>query len=182
MELAERRVYKMKAQKLYQRLEKDFIKPELSDDWTRHMEGVKEFISDNFKQRSMGLVCDFTDEVNKVYTAVFPSKKVMQKILDDKVENAMLFVHHPSIWDITKAPKTFQQMDKALLERFKEKNISIYNLHVPLDNYSEYSTSKTLANALDIKVEKQFAKYFGALAGVIGKTNCKTIEQLKNKF
>jgi putative NIF3 family GTP cyclohydrolase 1 type 2 len=72
----------------------------------------------------------------------------MQKILDDKAEDAMLFVHHPSIWDITKAPEVFQQMDKNLLQQFKNKKISIYNLHVPLDNFSEYSTSVSFANAL----------------------------------
>jgi len=60
--------------------------------------------------------------------------------------------------------------------------ISIYNLHVPLDNFSEYSTSKTLADVLDIKIEKPFASYGGALCGVIGKTNCKNMEELNEKF
>jgi len=171
----------MKAKKLYAKLEKDFIKPELSDDWFQYMDEVKDFLSDNFKKRSMGLVCDFTDQVDRVYTAVFPTKQVMQKILNNGVENAMLFVHHPSIWDITKDP-VFQQMDKKLLEKFKEKNISIYNFHVPLDNYGEYSTSKNLADALDIKIERPFAQYFGGLSGVIGKTRSKTIQELKNRF
>lgn len=94
----------------------------------------------------------------------------------------MLFVHHPSIWDIRKAPEVFQQMDKELLQQFKDRRISIYNLHVPLDNYGEYSTSVTLAKALGIKPEKPFAPYFGALAGVFGKTNSATIQDLKNKF
>lgn len=53
---------------------------------------------------------------------------------------------------------------------------------MPLDNYSEYSTSKTLADALDIEIEKSFAEYRGALCGVIGKTKCENIEELNNKF
>lgn len=172
----------MKAQDLYDQLEKDFITVDLSDDWASHMDSVADFITDNFKQRSMGLVCDFTTEIGKVYTAVFPSDAVLQKVLDAGVENAMLFVHHPAIWDIRKAPEIFQQMNPELLKKIKEKNISIYNLHVPLDNFGEYSTSGTLARALGIVPIKSFLPYFGSEAGVIGKTDCETVSDLKEKF
>jgi putative NIF3 family GTP cyclohydrolase 1 type 2 len=172
----------MEAKILYERLENDFINSKMSDDWAQYMDKISEYLSEIFKKRSMGLVCDFTKEVNKVYTAVFPSKKVMEKILNDNIKDAMLFVHHPSIWDIRKTPEVFYQMDKELLEHFKERRISIYNLHVPLDNFSEYSTSVTLAKALEINLEKSFAPYFGSMCGVFGKTNIKTINELKEKF
>lgn len=172
----------MKAQKLYSQLEKDFIKPGLTDDWYQYMESVADFLSDNFKQRSMGLVCDFADEINKVYTAVFPSDKVMQKILDKGEENILIFVHHPAIWDIRRAPEVFQQMSTGILAKFRERKIAIYNLHVPLDNFGKYSTSVSLANALKIKVDKPFGGYFGALCGVFGKTSDKNISDLKNRF
>jgi putative NIF3 family GTP cyclohydrolase 1 type 2 len=172
----------MNSEEIYSVLERDFINSKLSDDWAQHMKSIEEYLSENFKKRSMGLVCDFTTEINKVYTAVFPSKKVMQSLIDLGTTNAMLFVHHPSIWDITKAPNVFQQMDKELLEKFKENKISIYNLHVPLDNFGKYSTSVTLANSMNVEIEKAFAPYFGALCGVFGKTNLNKIEELKNKF
>jgi len=60
------------------------------------MAGVEKYICNNFKQRYMGLLCDFTGEINKVYTAVFPSDNVLTKILNDNVSNAMLFLHHPN--------------------------------------------------------------------------------------
>ena len=170
----------MKAEELYQILEKDFIKPGLSDDWSQYMGEIEEFLSDNFKARSMGLVCDFASEINSVYSAVFPTQEVMEKILGGEAENAMLFVHHPSIWDIQRNP-VFYQMPRDLLEKFKERKISIYNLHVPLDNYSEYSTSNTLADALGLKFEKPFASYFGSMAGVIG-TFEGDVQSLKLKF
>lgn len=129
----------------------------------------------------MGLVCDFTEKIDKVYTAVFPTKEVMQKVLSKKSQNSMLFVHHPSAWDITK-PGAFYQMDKTLLQKFKDQNISIYNLHVPLDNYGEFSTSVAFANALGIKPEKPFGKYFGALCGVFGKAEESSIQGLREKF
>lgn len=172
----------MKATQLYKQLEKDFITPELSDEWAQYMNSVDDFLSDNFTKRSMGLVCDFATEINKVYTAVFPSTDVMQRILDNGTQDAMLFVHHPSIWDIRKAPKVFQQMDRELLQQFKDRRISIYNLHVPLDNFGKYSTSVTLAKTLDIKPEKAFAPYFGSLCGVFGKTNLATVQNLREKF
>ena len=172
----------MKAIQLYQQLEKDFITSEMSDKWIEYMDSVADFLCENFKERSMGLVCDFATEINKVYTAVFPSREVMQKILDDGAQDAMLFVHHPAIWDIRKAPEVFQQMDRELLQQFKDRRISIYNLHVPLDNFGEHSTTVTLAKALGINPDKSFAPYYGALCGVFGLTDVKTVQSLKDKF
>lgn len=172
----------MNAAELYSYLERDFISRELKDDWARYMGEVEDYLCINFKERSMGLVCDFAKEINKVYSAVFPTKEIMQKIINDGTRDAMLFVHHPCIWDIRKTPNAFYQMERTLLEKFKDNGISIYNLHVPLDNFSNYSTSKTLADVLDIEIEKPFASYRGALCGIIGKTKCKNVEDLHNKF
>lgn len=171
----------MKAVDLYSKLDKDFITQEMSDEWARFMREVEAYLCDNFKKRSMGLVCDFAEEIEKVYSIVFPTKEVLQKIIDGGAENAMIFLHHPSIWDIRKTPK-FYQMDPPILEILKERRISIYNLHVPLDHYGEYSTSNTLAKALDVEVIKQFGKSRGVLSGVIGKTKCTTLKELNEKF
>jgi putative NIF3 family GTP cyclohydrolase 1 type 2 len=171
----------MKSIELYNQLERDFISKELRDEWAKYMSNLEEYLTINFKERSMGLVCDFTNEITKVYSAVFPTEEIMQSIIDEGITDALLFLHHPSIWDIRR-PKPFYQMDKALLEKFRENRISIYNMHVPLDNFSEYSTSKTLADALDIEIEESFAQYCGGLCCVIGKTKCKSMEELHNNF
>ncbi len=172
----------MKATQLYQQLEKDFITPKLSDEWAEHMRAVIDFLCENFKQRSMGLVCDFATEINKVYTAVFPSKNVMQNILDRGETDLMLFAHHPSIWDIRKMPEVFQQMDRKLLGKFRKRRISIYNLHVPLDNYGEYSTGVSLTKVLDFKIKKPFAEYYGGRDGVICSTRLKNVQDVKQKL
>lgn len=172
----------MKASQLYIQLEKDFILPGISDDWAQETKPVAEFLTENFQTRSMGLVCDFTTEINKVYTAVFPSNKVMQKNLDDGAEEAMLFVHHPATWDIRKTPNVFQPMDRNLLQQYKERKIAIYNLHAPLDNFGPYSTSVNFAKALGIEPVKPFAPYLGGLAAVFGKTKLITIQDLKKEF
>jgi putative NIF3 family GTP cyclohydrolase 1 type 2 len=167
---------------LFRQLDSDFIIQGMSDDWAQYMDDVADFLCDNFTKRSMGLVCDFTTEINRVYTAVFPSPRVMQRILDDGTQDAMLFVHHPSIWDIRQAPNVFQQMDRELLQQFKDRRIAIYNLHVPLDHFGEYSTSVTLAKVLGIKPEKAFGPYFGAMAGVFGTTDCVTVQGLRSRL
>lgn len=172
----------MEASKLYQQLEKDFVKPGMSDDWWQYMESIADFVCDNFRHRSMGLVCDFAKDIKKVYTAVFPSSLVMEKILSGGAQNSMLFVHHPATWDIARSPEVFRQMDKNLLEKFKQNKISIFNFHVPLDNFGYYSTSVSLANVLGVEMEKPFAPYFGALCGVFGRTDLVSINDLKNKF
>jgi len=172
----------MRAADLYNQLEKDFIKPGLTDDWARYMTPINEFLTGKYKERSMGLVCGLTTEVNKVYTAVFPSDAVMQAVLDKGEREIMLFLHHPSNWDLTNAPPAFHLMNRGLLERFRTQRISIYNLHVPLDNFGEYSTSMTLAKAIGLTDLKAFYPYYGSLACVYGKTTAKTVTELRERF
>ncbi|WDV48176.1 Nif3-like dinuclear metal center hexameric protein [Clostridiaceae bacterium M8S5] len=167
----------MKAKELYMILEEDFVTKAMEDIWFKYMAEIKEFVCNNFQNRSIGVVCDFANEVNKVYTAVFPTYEVMEKVICDNVENAMLFVHHPSNWDIRKSPP-FYLMDKNQLEIFKERNISVFCFHVPLDNFSKYSTSVTLANELGINIIESFASSRGAQSGVIGEIKSDNISDL----
>ena len=174
----------MNAMDLYNQLEQDFVKSGMKENWyDESMVEIEEYICDNFKQRSMGLLCDFAQEINKVYTAVFPSDKVLMKILEDNICDAMLFLHHPMDWDLRKDPDTvFYVPNPKLLRQLRERRISLFNFHYPLDNYSEYSNSKALTEAIGIVAEKPFAEYSGALCGVIGTTDCKDIHELNSKY
>jgi len=175
----------MNAIKLYNQLEKDFVRPGMVEDWydDSSLTDVAEYVCENFKRYSMGLLCDFATEINKVYTAVFPSNEVLAKVLDEGAADAMLFVHHPCAWDLGKEPgKAFYPMNATLLQKLKARRVSIFNLHYPLDNFGEYSTSKTLADALGITIEKTFAEHSGAVCGVIGTTDCKNIHELNVRY
>ena len=171
----------MKAKEIYTLLENDFIKSAHSDEFYKYMPELEPFICENFKKRDMGLVCDFAETIHHVYTAVFPSENVLQKVINGSA-NSMLFVHHASNWDLKKSPIGFYNMEAPLLEKLKNKHISIYCLHTPLDDYGEYSTSKTLADALEIDVIRPFVDYYGSLCGVIGKTKCNTVNELKSRY
>ena len=171
----------MKKTELCDRLEKDFVKPGITDGWYEYMPELAAYICPDFKERSIGLMCDFADEITKVYTAVFPSEKVMARILAEGAARAMLFVHHAAVWDIN-IPGGFYNMNPELLDKFRERQISVFCHHHPLDNYGEFSTGKTLADALGITVEKPFAEYCGAVCGIIGTTDCKSVEELRERY
>ncbi|MCL1787064.1 MAG: Nif3-like dinuclear metal center hexameric protein [Defluviitaleaceae bacterium] len=169
----------MKATDLYRQLEQDFVKPGMKEDWYVDMTDLAPFICDNYKQRSMGLLCDFAGDITKVYTAVFPSDRVLTKILQDDTEDALIFLHHPMDWDLSKDPnQAFYNMNLNLLAQLKSRRIALFNFHYPLDNYGEYSTSKTLAEALGLTIEAPFHLCSGALCGVITTTKCKTVHEL----
>lgn len=169
----------MKASELYAQLERDFITRAMSDDWTKEMAPVSEFVCRNFMDRSMGVVCDNATEVNKVYTAVFTSDVVMQRLLDEDETDAMLFVHHPMDWDIGNVAGVFPPMDTNLLRQFRQRRLAVYNLHVPLDNYGEFSTSANLAKALGVEITRPFFDYHGALAAIFGTTEFSAVQQLR---
>ncbi|MBN2052576.1 Nif3-like dinuclear metal center hexameric protein [Candidatus Woesearchaeota archaeon] len=125
----------------------------------------------------MGLVCDNSAEIGKVYTAVFPSDDVLKKILKSGEKDALLFLHHPMVWDIQVVPSV-KSMNRGLLRKFKENRISIYALHTPLDKVGEYSTCVSLAKAIGLTVEKAFYPYYNQPSGVICKSGYDTREEL----
>jgi len=183
----------MKAFDLCEQLEQDFIFSYLHDEFASYIPDMLPDMTENFKRRSMGLVCDFADEILQVFTAVFPSNLVLERIFADHPNGAMLFLHHPAVWDCREMPERLQgvpswrserwfQMEDKWVQACKAHHVSIYAIHVPLDNYSAYSTSKTLADALGLEIVEPFAPYRGGLAGVIGKTKCVTASELQKIF
>ena len=71
----------MRAKELYGKLNVDFIKEGIKDvDWANRMPNLHKYLFPEFIQNGgMGLMCDFTSEVEKVYTTVFLSEKVFSK-------------------------------------------------------------------------------------------------------
>jgi putative NIF3 family GTP cyclohydrolase 1 type 2 len=169
----------MDAKKLYKKLDKDFELDLCKDDWERM--DFNEYISENFKERYMGLVLDNSKKIERIYTAVFPSDKILKEILESGAADTLLVTHHPMIWDIRR-PNIFYDINPELLPLLKQNRISLYTMHVPLDKNGKYSTSVNLAYALDIDIEGEFFEYFGVKVGVYGKTDLKTPKILAEKL
>lgn len=172
----------MNATQLYEKIKVDFVKDGISDlNWAEKMPKLDEYLLGDFKQSGIGLMCNFTENIEKVYTTVFLSHNVLSKLVSDNATNVLLFSHHPTNWDIKNHNGNYA-VDEDYIIQLKERNISIYILHHPLDNFGDYSTCKTLADRLNINIEKPAFSYCGALCGVIGTTNHKTIHELNNHF
>ncbi|MFX1512004.1 MAG: Nif3-like dinuclear metal center hexameric protein [Promethearchaeota archaeon] len=165
----------MDAKMLFKQLDQDFDLDNCEDKWVMDF---NEYISENFKQRHMGLLVDNTEEVDYVYTAVFPSDKVLKEILEVNKKNSLLLTHHPMVWDIRNTPRVFFDISLDLLEKFKQRQISIYTLHTPLDKNGEYSTTVNWAKGLEITQEKEFFEYYGVKVGIFGKTKFQRVQEL----
>jgi len=166
----------MDAKFLYKNLDRAFIRKRMNDDWSKMP--CREYLTNSFKKKHMGLVLDNCTEIKQVYTAVFPSKKVIDFILKSNKTNVLLFTHHPMDWNLKERVYPFSGLDKDYLERLKKNKISLYTLHVPLDSNGPYSTSVNLAKKLGLYVLKEFNEYHGVLVGVICTTKIDSIQEL----
>jgi len=173
----------MNAKELYDQLQRDFIKDGIKDvDWAARMPGLEQYLCPAFKGNGgMGLMCDFTQEIASVYTTVFLSDKVLSGLLGENITNAMLLSHHPTRWDLKNHGGNYAPEEKYIAA-LRERNISVYILHHPLDNFGRYSTCGTLADALGIAVERPAFLYYGALCGVIGTSGCETAGELREHY
>jgi len=129
----------------------------------------------------MGLMCDFADEIEKVYTTVFLSENVLSKLINGGASNAALFSHHPTNWDLKNHNGNYAVGEEYIIN-LQKRNISVYILDHPLDNYGAYSTCKTLAGKLGIVIKRPAFLYYGAYCGVVGATDCKTTGELQEKY
>lgn len=169
----------MDAKILYNKMEHDFKLSACTDDWSDI--AVSKYITPQYLKRYMGLLMDSSDIITYVYTAVFPSPAVLNKILSDDRREALLFVHHPMIWDITKIP-VFSNIHLDTYQMLQERQISIYNLHTPLDANGPYSTSVNFAEALGVKKLDEFDEYNGVKVGIIGMLDYSEVSALKQRF
>jgi putative NIF3 family GTP cyclohydrolase 1 type 2 len=166
----------MNACTLYKHVETDFDLDHCRDDWSR-MPFTNHY-TDSFAQRYMGLMLDNTAEVRQVFTAVFPSARLIDGLLRMDARDCLLVLHHPMHWDIRNTPGPFTPIDGPRLTALHDHRISLYVMHTPLDRSGPYSTTNTLAAALEIEKAADFVEYFGWPCGLIGTTTCRTTGQL----
>jgi putative NIF3 family GTP cyclohydrolase 1 type 2 len=118
-----------------------------------------------------GLALDNTPALDRVYTIVFPSQSVIDKIIAREVERgaegAMIFSHH--LVDYSESGAGFSYITEAQLDELREHKISLYVCHSPLDCHAETSTTTALAKVLKVRDQERFAPYNGGLVGIHGK-------------
>jgi len=160
----------MKAQKLYDTLDKDFEITKYKDEWGPFLE-FNEFINPDFKERYIGVMLNNSDEINKVYTSTFPDNIILEEILGRDETDVLLFSHHAMGYDPTREGFLFYNIPVKYLKELKTRRISFYVLHVPLDKNGNYSTSMSLARVMQLPVKNEFCEYLGCKVGVICETD-----------
>lgn len=159
----------MKAKELYEKIGKDFEIDTYKDDWS--FVEFNEFISPHFQERYIGVMLDNTDEIDKVYTSTFPDTEILDNILSRNESNILLFCHHAMGYDPTLEGFPFYNIPAGYLKKLKERRISFYVMHIPLDSNGTYSTSVNLAKALKLDIKTEFCEYLGSKVGVICETD-----------
>ena len=162
---------------LYGRLEIDFDLGRHTEVAWNSMPWAKmdyEFVTDDFKQRHMGVVLDNSEEISSVFTAVWPSDLVLSRVLGSETRGALVFTYLPMVWDI-RAERAFTDINPELLPGLRERRVSLYSLHVPWAKHREYGPSPNLARALGVSIERAFADG----VGVIGITDAETTGQFR---
>jgi hypothetical protein len=66
----------MKSIDLYNQMENDFRLSICNDNWSEM--DMNEYVTNQYRERYMGLISDNSVSINYAYTAVFPSKIVLE--------------------------------------------------------------------------------------------------------
>jgi putative NIF3 family GTP cyclohydrolase 1 type 2 len=167
----------LKTEDLYRILDDEFELGKFErEDWG--FSDTDEYVTKSFKETGKGVVLDNTKEIQKVYTAVFPDEPVLDYLLATNERNILLFTHHAAIWDSSMKGFPFRSIPDNYLEKMKERAISFYSIHVPLDKNGPYSTATSFAKAIGVEPERDFFEYHKIMAGIIGTTDCKTVSEM----
>jgi putative NIF3 family GTP cyclohydrolase 1 type 2 len=165
------------AQKLRKQLDADFeLDKREEGEWSAFDLGG--YAVESIGKKPKGLILDNAKSITKVYTAVFPSEKVIGRILDSNEYDILLFTHHPMIWDPSPDRIPFINIPHEFLDQLQERRVSYYAIHIPLDAVGPYSTGVSLAKALGIQPEHYFFDYGGVEVGVIGAIDLSTLSEL----
>ena len=157
----------MQAKLLYDALDNDFLLSETGiESW--YMPEIEAYVTRTFSEKSEGLVLDFTRDINKVYTMVFPDTDILENIINRGESNLLLFAHHPPIWTFSGGHEFMRTIPVALVKQLQSMNIALYSLHIPLDHCGAYSTCYTFAGELEIRITNDCFPYCGVNTGIIG--------------
>ncbi|MDQ3867332.1 MAG: Nif3-like dinuclear metal center hexameric protein [Actinomycetota bacterium] len=136
-----------------------------NDDWSDTFELVypepywRQFVEPGYEGLWNGLVVRGADEINRVVTCVFPSDEIIAGL----EPGTFLFSEHPIAFEDDLAG--FEPLARASFERMKRDGISFYHVHAPLDQHSELSPSRLVAEGLALR---NLEEYFPIADGIPG--------------
>lgn len=118
----------------------------------------RDYVEDDWLERRNGLMVRGGDEIDRASTCVFPSAR----IVDGLQPRTLLFSEHPV--DLEDEPG-FLRLPEETFETMKERAISFYHVHGPLDQHPEVSPSRLIAEGLGLR---DCEEYFPIVGGIPG--------------
>jgi putative NIF3 family GTP cyclohydrolase 1 type 2 len=134
------------------------------DDWSKAFEQVypepywREYVLPGWEGHWNGLSVKGADGVERVVTCVFPS----DRIVDELAPGTLVFTEHPL--DFADEPG-FLPLARETFETMRERGISLYNAHAPLDMHPEVSPSRLCAEGVGLR---ELEEYFPICEGIPG--------------
>jgi putative NIF3 family GTP cyclohydrolase 1 type 2 len=145
----------------------------------------REEFESEFNHLYNGLMLRGEEEVGRIFLAVFPTDEVLTRFIEESSPGDLLFMHHPLLMECGDPRgawgKGFVPINPDLIAQLKEKRLSVFTLHVPLDYSRTISTSNAMAEAYNAKVIDEFFKEEKGACGVICEIPSATTEELIEK-
>jgi putative NIF3 family GTP cyclohydrolase 1 type 2 len=111
---------------------------------------------DDFTKLFNGLMLKGAPEIGSIFLAVFPTDSVLERFINESNEGDLLFMHHPLLMECGdpngKWGRGFVPIKEEYIKRIKDKNLSVYTCHKPLDYHKELGTSIAIAKALNANI------------------------------
>jgi putative NIF3 family GTP cyclohydrolase 1 type 2 len=119
---------------------------------------LEDYLEATFLETFHGLMLCNGQTVGKICCTVFLSEEIVDKVLAWREKNILLISHHPLAMETSN--RGFLPLSERHFIDMRERAISVYVLHTPLDVHDEVSTSRALARELG--VEKPTGYYQGS--------------------
>ncbi|TQR17530.1 Nif3-like dinuclear metal center hexameric protein [Psychrobacillus vulpis] len=118
--------------------------------------GWKNTFEEKFVELFNGLMLRGAPHVEKVFLAVFPTDSVLERFIEESKEGDMLFMHHPLLMECGdpkgKWGKGFVPIKEKYITQIKEKKLSVYTCHIPMDCHKQLGTNIAMARALNATI------------------------------
>jgi putative NIF3 family GTP cyclohydrolase 1 type 2 len=129
------------------------------------------FFEDDFTDRFNGLMINGEKPIKKIVCCVFFNNEIARKVLEMEEDGIMIFAHHPVQMECGdpegEKGRGFLPIDPGLLNRLKERGVSVYTCHAPLDagSKSGLGTAEAYVKRLGLTLIEQYYPYAHGYAG-----------------
>jgi putative NIF3 family GTP cyclohydrolase 1 type 2 len=127
---------------------------------------IEDHLEPGFLESFHGLMVRNSQSVNVIRSIVFLSKEIVDAVLDRGERDVLLITHHPLVMETS--DRGFLALPERCFARMRERAISVYALHTPLDVHDTVSTSRALARELEVEELGTFYQGAGGYAGLHG--------------